>query len=339
MRVFMDFTQLQTPKDLDIVSDVQFSNWQDQFLVSSWDNKVLLYDCSYPDTPQLLNQFTSQTPVLALAYLKGNNAFTGCLDGTICLVDYENGRLVPEKFITPGNQINGGINNLCTFNDSLLITSSFDKHINIIDPRSPVPVYQQRKTKKIFKMDTTSNFLTMGMSERTVEIYDHRNWQVPYQTRESGLKLQIHDLKSFPNEEGFAIASIDGRVSIEYFDPSPEVQDLKYAFKCHRQFDKLTQTDIVYPVNSIAFNKTTNHLYTAGSDGVLNIWNWQSRRKIKQLPQFKNECVESIRKLALNKSQLILVVATSDDSFKNAASLEHTSGNLRFSSGLYVRRL
>ncbi len=31
------------------------------------------------------------------------------------------------------------------------------------------------------------------------------------------------------------MASTEGRIAVEYFDASPEVQANKYAFKCHRQ--------------------------------------------------------------------------------------------------------
>jgi len=41
-------------------------------------------------------------------------------------------------------------------------------------------------------------------------------------------------------------------VSVEYFDPSPDVQAKKYAFKCHRA--KVDEVETVYPVNSIAFH-------------------------------------------------------------------------------------
>lgn len=40
---------------------------------------------------------------------------------------------------------------------------------------------------------------------------------------------------------------------MEYFDPSPEVQKQKYAFKCHRKTEN--GSDIVYPVNTMAFHQ------------------------------------------------------------------------------------
>ena len=40
-----------------------------------------------------------------------------------------------------------------------------------------------------------------------------------------------------------------GRVAVEYFDPSPEVQKKKYAFKCHRI--KEGEIECCYSVNAI----------------------------------------------------------------------------------------
>jgi cell cycle arrest protein BUB3 len=44
------------------------------------------------------------------------------------------------------------------------------------------------------------------------------------------------------------LSSVEGRVAVEYLDPSPEQQAKKYAFKCHRQ------GDLIYPVNTMAFH-------------------------------------------------------------------------------------
>lgn len=51
---------------------------------------------------------------------------------------------------------------------------------------------------------------------------------------------------------GYAIGSVEGRIGVEYFDPSPEAQDRKYAFKCHRQ--TIEDVDHVWPVNALAFH-------------------------------------------------------------------------------------
>jgi cell cycle arrest protein BUB3 len=51
---------------------------------------------------------------------------------------------------------------------------------------------------------------------------------------------------------GYAIGSVEGRIGVEYFNPSPEIQDKKYAFKCHRQ--NIEDVDHVWPVNALAFH-------------------------------------------------------------------------------------
>lgn len=48
------------------------------------------------------------------------------------------------------------------------------------------------------------------------------------------------------------MSSVEGRIAVEYFDPSPEGQGKKYAFKCHRQ--AVGGQDNVWPVNALAFH-------------------------------------------------------------------------------------
>lgn len=60
------------------------------------------------------------------------------------------------------------------------------------------------------------------------------------------------------------MSSIEGRVAVEYLDPSQEVQKKKYAFKCHRlKEDGIEQ---VYPVNAISFHGIHNTFATGTVD-------------------------------------------------------------------------
>ena len=72
------------------------------------------------------------------------------------------------------------------------------------------------------------------------------------QRRESSLKYQTRCIRAHPRETGYVLSSIEGRVAVEYFDPSPEAQAKKFAFKCHRV--KEDGKDTIFPVNSIAFH-------------------------------------------------------------------------------------
>ena len=53
-------------------------------------------------------------------------------------------------------------------------------------------------------------------------------------------------------DTGYAISSVEGQIGVEFFDPSPEVQDQKYVFKYHRQ--TINDVDHVWPVNMLAFH-------------------------------------------------------------------------------------
>lgn len=60
--------------------------------------------------------------------------------------------------------------------------------------------------------------------------------------------------------QGYVLSSIEGRVAVEYLDPSLEVQKKKYAFKCHRL--KENGIEQVYPVNAISFHSIHNTFAT-----------------------------------------------------------------------------
>lgn len=60
--------------------------------------------------------------------------------------------------------------------------------------------------------------------------------------------------------QGYVLSSIEGRVAVEYLDPSQEFQKKKYAFKCHRL--KEDGIEHVYPVNAISFHSAHNTFAT-----------------------------------------------------------------------------
>lgn len=71
-------------------------------------------------------------------------------------------------------------------------------------------------------------------SARHVHVYDVRKMSEPQQRRESSLKHQTRCIRTFPDGTGYALSSVEGRVAIEYFDPSDEVQKQKYESEITR---------------------------------------------------------------------------------------------------------
>ena len=131
-----------------------------------------------------------------------------------------------------------------------------------------------------------------GTSDRIILISDLRNMSSFVEKRESGLKYQTRAIRCFPNKQGFVISSIEGRVAFEYFDPNPEIQKKKYAFKCHRN-KSANGSEVIYPVNAISFHNLYNTFATGGSDGLVNIWDGYNKKRLCQFYPY-NTSVSSL---------------------------------------------
>jgi cell cycle arrest protein BUB3 len=59
---------------------------------------------------------------------------------------------------------------------------------------------------------------------------------------------QTRCVRCLPDGRGYAVASVEGRVAVDYFDDAESAAS-KYAFKCHRRVEG--GKDVVYPVNAI----------------------------------------------------------------------------------------
>lgn len=125
------------------------------------------------------------------------------------------------------------------------------------------------------------------------------------QRRESSLKYQTRCIRCFPNKVGYVLSSIEGRVAVEYLDPSPEVQKKKYAFKCHRI--KENGVEMIYPVNAIAFHSVHNTFATGGSDGIVNIWDGFNKKRLCQFHRYPT----GIASLAFSHEGSVLAIASS----------------------------
>ena len=168
---------------------------------------------------------------------------------------------------------------------NLVISGGFDGNIMLWDSRQQSQIGTYPQPDKIYAMDYCNNNLVVGTSDRKVLIWDLKNMSFAKQRRESNLKYQTRAIRCFSNREGFVQSSIEGRVAVEYFDPSLEVQKKKYAFKCHRAKDPEGKEKI-YPVNAISFHSGYNTFATGGSDCYVNIWDAARKKRLAQLHKF-----------------------------------------------------
>lgn len=196
---------------------------------------------------------------------------------------------------------------------------------------------------KPFSMSITDSKLVVAMASRAIHIYDlaslktfaegaapsdeSRNENIlsiePWQQREASLKFMIRAVGCMPNDQGYAISSIEGRVGVEWFDPSEEVQAKKYAFKCHRQIED--EVDVVYPVNALAFHPVSQSTFASGGgDGYVTLWDGANKRRIRQYSSFPS----SISSMAWSKDGKTLAVGVSPG-FEDGQEEETKQGDIK----------
>ncbi|XP_047171242.1 protein RAE1-like [Vigna umbellata] len=99
--------------------------------------------------------------------------------------------------------------------------------------------------------------------------------QVEFKRIVSPLKYQTRCLSAFPDQQGFLVGSIEGRVGVHHLDDSQ--QGKNFTFKCHREGNE------IYSVNSLNFHPVHHTFATAGSDGAFNFWDKDSKQRLKAM--------------------------------------------------------
>lgn len=281
------------------ISATKFSPVSSQFLIASfWDNSVRLYDVV---SNKLVAKYLHGGPVLDCCFQDTACVWSGGLDKKVVSFNFE-----LEKGLTVGTH-NSPIRcvEYCPILD-VVITGSWDKMVKLWDPRSNLPAGTFAQPDKVYAMAVCGYKIIVGTAGRRVLIWDLRNMDHEDQQRESSLKFQTRCIKSFPSEKAYALSSIEGRVAVEYLDPSPAVQKKRYAFKCHRIKDS-NGVEEIYPVNAVAFHPIHGTCATGGSDGFVNIWDCVKKKRLTQFHRYP----AGIASLSFNPHGTQLAVASS----------------------------
>lgn len=309
------YVPLPTPP-LDTLSCLLFSP-DNVLAVSTYDESVLLYNCQASDglRPQLAARISAPSAALKMVHTRARTTFAGLADGSVRPVDYENMKM-DLPVLAPKQTLSGAISGLqCIPNQNNIVASSLDGTLSILDPRAPRVCHQAGGTK-ILAMDTTAKYITVARAALMVDIYDFRAPDKPLQTRASGLRFQVCALRILPSEEGYALSSIDGRVAVEYF--SDDFQQEKYAFKCHRT--KADGADMVHAVTEVLFHPLGS-MFTSGGDGCVCVWNWRSRKRMKQFPPLPGT-PHAISHMDISADGTTLALGASDDLYMRRADFD-----------------
>eukprot|EP00126_Sphaerothecum_destruens_P012941 Sdes_comp22140_c0_seq1m20660 len=274
----IDEYELKLPPS-DGISSCRFGRADDSMLlVTSWDKTLRLYN---PITNSQTSSIECDAPLLDGCFdAYQRSAFAGGLSQKVDEYDLETGNMTalgkhsaPVKCFDYSKDVD------------LLVTGSWDKTLKLWDNRSKNPcIATLLQPERVYTVALSGHRVVVGTANRHVWIWDLRNIGFVHQKRESSLKYQTRCISCNPNGQGFVLTSIEGRVAIEYFDPSPEIQKKKYAFKCHRSTQN--GVDVIYPVNTVAFHPIHETFATGGCDGIVSIWDGANKKRICQFHKY-----------------------------------------------------
>eukprot|EP00775_Hariotina_reticulata_P008928 gene8928-9105_t len=271
-----------------------------KLLATSWDQTARLYDQA--GQPQGIIGLPA--PLLDGCFQDDSTGFVGQLDGGVARLDF-----VSQQPIQIGSHADGVKCTEWIESKALLATASWDGSLCYWDPRAPqhsAAVLRVQLPGKAYSLTATHTHIIAATSGRLLQIYNtNRLNELEQPPRESSLKYQTRCVAAFTGAGSFALGSVEGRVAMEVLDPSPAAQEKKFAFKCHRRTEG--GVDVVFPVNTIAYNPMFGTFATGGGDGVVNFWDGGNKKRLVQITGYPT----SIASLAFNQQGNLLAVASS----------------------------
>ena len=304
----------------DAVSAIHFAPESLRLLVASWDKQVYLYDTT-ESGGRLLQTYENRAPILVVCFGETDEeAFTAGLDWDVRSLNLSTGE---QRVLSSHTK---GVKCLAySRQHRILVSASWDATLHVHHPYDPsIAPSKISLPSKALSISLSATKLVVAMSSRALHIYDLSTLASesaaarsqsselailttePWQRRESSLKFMTRAVACMPNDAGYASSSIEGRVAVEWFDPSAESQSRKYAFKCHRQ-PSPEGVDVVYPVNALAFHPIHGTFASGGGDGLVALWDGIAKRRIRLYQRY----AASIAALAFSSDGKFLAVAIS----------------------------
>jgi len=261
----------------DGISQIIWSPKANQMAASSWDKTVRVWEVRSTNdmNPQMgaqgLLQYTHDAPVLCCAFTDdGQRIISGGCDNKIKMKILQTGA---EQVI---GQHDMPVKNVFWCEElKMAISGSWDKSLKFWDGNSSTAVATIGLPERVYSMDVKYPLMVVACADRHILVYDlskiRQNSQ-PYKTGQTSLKMQTRCVSCFPDKQGYAVASIEGRCSIVHIEDAQK----NFAFKCHRTNDE------IFAVNSIDFHPKQGVFSTAGSDGTFAFWDKDHKQRLRQ---------------------------------------------------------
>lgn len=260
---------LPDPPD-DTISRLRFSPTSTPFLAaSSWNGttRVWKVDPAAGNATAVSLQ-TESTPVLDLTWLSDGGTIVYAGVGKLA---YRWDLASERKEIVAAH--NEPIRCTCEVSTvNSFATAGWDKRLRYWDIRSPTgnPLLDVQLSERAYAMDARGPLMVLALADRKIAIYDVRKPNAPYVERFTQLRYQTRCIATWPDSMGYNVGSVEGKVGVEYVQPSKV--DQSYSFFCHR--DKQGNSKAV---NAIRFHQQSGAFCTASNDGMVHFWDKDRR--------------------------------------------------------------
>ncbi|KAI3755278.1 hypothetical protein L1987_55074 [Smallanthus sonchifolius] len=298
-------TEVVSPPS-DGVSSLCFSPKANYLVATSWDSQVRCWEVTKNGTSLNTVAKTSMAhdnPVLCSAWKDdGTTVFSGGCDKQVKMWPLLSGSQPTTVAMhdAPVTQV-AWISEM-----NLLVSGSWDKTLRYWDLRQPNPVHTQQLPDRCYSLTVKHPLMVVATADRNIIAFNLQNPQAEFKRIMSPLKYQTRCVAAFPDQTGFLVGSIEGRVGVHHLDE--QQQSKNFTFKCHRDGND------IYAVNSLNFHPVHHTFATAGSDGAFNFWDKDSKSRLKAMPR----CNQAIPCSSFNNDGSIYAYAVCYDWSKGA---------------------
>lgn len=277
--------EVTSPPD-DSISSLAFSpaSIPQNFLIAgSWDNNVRCWEVEQSGKTIPKSMQTMQGPVLDVCWSDdGSKVFMASCDKQVKAWDLASNQTMQvaahDAPVKTCHWVQGP-------SYSCLMTGSWDKTLKFWDIRSPSPMMTINLPERLYCADAQYPMAVVGTAGRVIIVYQLEGKPQEFKRIDSPLKYQHRCIAIFKDKTkkqpcGFALGSVEGRVAIQYVNPTSPKDN--FTFKCHRSSNNAPNGyQDIYAVNDIAFHPVHGTLATVGSDGTFSFWDKDARTKLK----------------------------------------------------------